>query len=145
MSELLAQVELGQIFLKSFRRELYQMRDEALKDGAEIVRREEESSIRQRWYLLGRTLNSLEEEIIDEGDNKTYRLTPTAAHAIFGEYGTGQRGRATGQPAPTGWTYGDKPGMAARRYSRIAVGIARPQVEDVFRLKVREFAAELVR
>lgn len=141
----LVQVEFGKIFLKPFRREVEQMRDEALTEGAKILRREEESSIRQRWYLLGRTLESLEEEIIDEGDRKTYRLIPTAAHAIFGEYGTGQRGAATGQPAPIGWRYGSRPGMAARRYSRIAVGIARPQVEDVFRLKIRELAASLTK
>lgn len=141
----LVQVEFGKIFLKSFRREVEQMRDEALTEGAKILRREEESSIRQRWYLLGRTLESLEEEIIDEGDRKTYRLIPTAAHAIFGEYGTGRRGAATGETAPRGWKYGDKPGMEARRYSRIAVGVARPQVEDAFRLKVQEMAAGLTR
>lgn len=139
----LVEVQFSKIFLKPFRREVEQMRDEALTEGAKILRREEESSIRQRWYLLGRTLESLEEEIIDEGDRKTYRLIPTAAHAVFGEYGTGRRGAATGETAPTGWRYGDRPGMAARRYSRIAVGIARPQMEDVFRLKIRELAASL--
>lgn len=145
MAEQLARVEYGKIFLKSLRREVELMRDDALLDGAKIVRREEEASIRQRWYKLGRTLSSLEEEIIEEGERKIYRLTPTADHAVFGEYGTGQRGKATGQPAPRGWKYGDKPGMEARRYSRIAVGIARPQVEDVFRLKVRELAASLTK
>lgn len=143
MSEQLATIEYGKIFLKSFRREIEQMRDEALNESAQILRREEEASIRARWYLLGRTLESLEEEIIDEGDKKTYRLSPSAPHGIFGEYGTGQRGKETGQPAPTGWTYGSQPGMEARRYSRIAVGVARPQIEDVWRLKVREFAAGL--
>lgn len=142
MSELV-EVQLGKIFLKSFRREVEQARDEALADSSQILRREVESSIRERWYRLGRTLQSLEDDVIDEGDRKTYQLIPTAAHAIFGEYGTGQRGAATGQPAPAGWRYGSKPGMAARRFSRIAVGIARPQVEDVFRLKVRELAASL--
>lgn len=145
MSESLVNIEFGKIFLKSFRREVEQVRDEALTDSSKILRREVESSIRERWYRLGRTLESLEEDVIDEGDRKTYQLVPTAAHAIFGEYGTGQRGAVTGQPAPSGWTYGNKPGMAARRYSRIAVGIARPQVEDVFRLKVRELAASLTR
>lgn len=145
MSTPLATVQYGRIFLKSFRREVEQTRDEALTEGAKILRREEEASIRQRWYLLGRTLGSLTEEIVVEGDTKTYRLIPTADHAAFGEYGTGQRGAATGQPAPRGWKYGDKPGMAARRYSRIAVGIARPQVEDVFRLRVREMAQRLTK
>lgn len=143
MSTPLAQIEYGKIFLKSFRREMEQMRDEGLNESAQILRREVESSIRTRWYLLGRTLESLEEEIIDEGDRKTYRLSPTAPHAIFGEYGTGQRGAATGQPAPAGWTYGNQPGMAARRFSRIAIDVARPQIEDAWRLKVRELAASL--
>lgn len=146
MSEQLARIEFGKIFLKSFRREVQQARDEALTEGAKILRREEEASIRERWYLLGRTLGSLEEEVIEQGETKTYRLSPTAPHAIFGEYGTGQRGRASyPPPQPQGWKYGDKPGMEARMYSRIAVSNARPQIEDVFRLKVRELAARLTR
>lgn len=145
MADQLARVQFGKIFLKSFRREVESIRDEAFNDSTQIIRREEEASIRQRWYKLGRTLESLEEEVVDEGDRKIYRLSPTALHAIFGEWGTGQRGRATGQPAPRGWRYGDRAGMEARRYSRIAVGLARPQVEDVWRLKVRELAASLVR
>lgn len=143
MSEQLATVQYGKIFLKSFRGEVEQVRDEGLAEGASILRREVESSIRERWYAIGRTLNSLEDDVITEGDKKTYQLIPRAAHAIFGEYGTGVRGRATGQPAPKGWEYGNKPGIAARRFSRIAVGIAQPQINDVFRLKVRELAARL--
>lgn len=145
MSEQLARVEYGKIFLKSFRREVEQVRDEGLLAGAKIIRREEEASIRQRWFLLGRTLGSLTEEVVTEGERKSYRLIPTAAHSIFGEYGTGRRGAATGQPAPRGYRYGNRPGMAARRYSRIAAGIARPQVNDVFRLKVRQLAANLTK
>lgn len=145
MSELV-NVQLGKIFLKSFRREVEQARDEAFNDSAQIVRREEEASIRERWYLLGRTLGSLEPEVIEEGDKKIYRLIPTASHAVFGEYGTGQRGKVSYDPPhPQGWKYGDQPGMEARQYSRIAVGLARPQVEDVWRLKVRELAASLTR
>lgn len=143
MADQLARIEFGKIFLKSLRREVEQARDEALTDSSKILRREVESSIRERWYKLGRTLESLEDDVISDGDRKTYQLIPTAAHAIFGEYGTGRRGAASGETAPRGWKYGDKPGMAARRFSRIAVGVARPQVEDVFRLKVREMAASL--
>lgn len=139
----LATVEYGAIFRKSFRRELEQMRDEALNQSAQILRREVESSIRQRWYDTGATVESLEEEVIEQGNTKIYRLSPTTFYAPFGEYGTGQRGRETGQPAPTGWTYGNQPGMTARRFSRIAVDVARPQIDDIWRLKVREFAAEL--
>lgn len=144
MSELV-NVQYGKIFLKSFRREVEQVRDEGLIEGARILRREEEASIRQRWFKLGRTLGSLTEEIVTEGDKKTYRLIPTAMHAIFGEYGTGLRGAATGGPPPRGYRYGSKPGIAARRYSRIAIAIARPQIEDVFKLKVRELAENLTK
>lgn len=143
MSEPLAQIEYGKIFLKSFRHEVEQARDEGLTEGAQILRREEEASIRARWYDTGATLESLEEEVIEEGDTKTYRLSPTTFYAIFGEYGTGQRGAATGEPAPIGYRYGPSAGMEARRYSRIAVGIARPQVEDLFRVKVQELAVRL--
>lgn len=145
MSEQLARVEFGKIFLRSFRREVERAQDEALTEGAKILRRELESSIRQRWYDTGATLGSLDEAIIDTGDTKTYRLSPTTFYAIFGEYGTGRRGAATGRPALVGYRYGPRQGMTARRYSRIAVGIARPQVGDVFRLKVRELAASLTK
>lgn len=144
MSELV-QVQYGKIFLKSFRRGVEQARDEGLIEGARILRREEESSIRARWFALGRTLGSLTEEFVTEGDKKSYRLIPTAMYAIFGEYGTGRRGAATGAPAPRGYRYGNRPGIAARRYSRIAVAIARPLVDDVFRLKARELARNLTK
>lgn len=144
MSTPFVTVQYGKIFLKSFRREVEQIRDEGLVEGARILRREEETSIRQRWYLLGRTLGSLQEETITEGDRKMYQLSPTAAHAPFGEYGTGVAGRNSyDPPLPKNWEYGDKPGMEARQYSRIAVRVARPQIEDVFKLKVRELAARL--
>ena len=143
MAEQLARIEYSKIFLKSFRREVEQMRDEALAESAPILRREVEASIRERWYRLGRTLESLEDEVISEGNTKTYRLSPTTFYSIFGEYGTGQRGKETGEPVPVGYTYGPSQGMDARRFSRIAVGIARPQIEDIWRLKVRELAASL--
>lgn len=145
MSDQLARVEFGKIFLKSLRREVEQARDEALNESAPILRRELESSIRERWYRTGASLASVNDEMITDGDVKTYRVGPTMFYDPFGEYGTGRRGAATGQTAPRGWRYGDKPGMEARRFSRIAVGVARPQVEDVFRLKVRELAASLTR
>lgn len=145
MSTPLVQIEYGKIFLKSFRREVEHLRDDALNQSAQILRREEEASIRARWFDTGATLASLEEEVIEQGDTKTYRLSPTTFYAPFGEYGTGQRGARTGQPAPTGWTYGQREGMEARRFSRAAIDVARPQIEDVWRLKVREFAAELSR
>lgn len=145
MSESLARIELGKIFLKSFRREVEQMRDEALAESSPILRREVESSMRQRWYRTGASVESLQDEVISEGNKKTYRLSPTTFYSIFGEYGTGRRGAATGEPAPIGYRYGPREGMEARRFSRIAVGVARPQIEDVWRLKVRELAANLTR
>lgn len=129
----LATVQLGPIF-RNFKSRIETLRDDILTEGGKILRREEESSIRLRWYDEGRTLRSLDENIVIDGDKKTYQLFPTAVsktgapYPLFGEYGTGRRGRATGRPAPRGYEYGDSAGMKARRYSRIAVAIARPQV-----------------
>ena len=132
MAELVT-LQLGSAF-RNFQKRIEQLRDSIVAEGGGILRREEESSIRLRWFDTGKTVNSLQEEVITEGDKKTYRLFPTAVsksgapYPLFGEYGTGRRGAATGRPAPRGYRYGDSQGMAARRYSRIAVSIARPQV-----------------
>lgn len=129
----LAHVQLGSIF-RNFKSRIETLRDDILTEGGKILRREEESSIRIRWYDEGKTERSLQEEVVREGDKVIYRLFPTATspqgfpYPTAGEYGTGRRGAATGRPAPRGWKYGDKVGMRARRYSRIAVAIARPQV-----------------
>jgi hypothetical protein len=126
-------VELGSIF-RNARRRFESLRDEIATEGGKILRREEESSIRLRWFDKGRTLGSLQEEFVTEGASRIYRLFPTATskrgapYPTFGEYGTGQEGARTGQPAPEGYEYGDKVGMKARRYSRIAVQRAKPQV-----------------
>jgi hypothetical protein len=127
-------------FFSRFRQFIEELRDEILDETSPILRKEEEASIRARWYRLGRTLRSLKEQVVTDGPRKTYRLFPTAPHAIFGEYGTGRRGAATGRPAPKGYTYGPKPGMAARRYSRFAVQSARPQIDKVAKQTAREFA-----
>ena len=132
MADELVTLQLGSIFA-NFKSRIESLRDNILTDGGKILRREEESSIRLRWFDSGATLVSLQEETVTQGEKKTYRLFPTATNRGFpyptaGEYGTGRRGAATGRPAPRGWKYGDKPGMKARRYSRIAVAIARPQV-----------------
>jgi hypothetical protein len=126
-------VELGSIF-RDARRRFESLRDEIATEDGKILRREEESSIRLRWYDEGRTLNSLQEEFVTEGNARIYLLFPTsvsirgAPYPTFGEYGTGQEGARTGQPAPKGYRYGDRVGMRARRYSRIAVGIAQPLI-----------------
>ena len=126
-------------FLSSFREEISDLRDEVAEKTAPILRREEEASIRSRWYRLGRTLKSLREEIAHEPSKTVYRLTPTTSWAVFGEFGTGRRGSQTGRPAPKGYTYGDKPGMEARRYSRIAVASATPKVIRAAQNVVSEF------
>ena len=126
-------VELGPIF-HNFQARVEALRDNLLSEGSKILRQEEEASIRLRWFDKGVTLRSLQEEVVSEGSTKTYRLFPTATskrgapYPLFGEYGTGREGARTGGPAPAGYVYGDKPGMRARRYSRIAVTQARPKV-----------------
>jgi len=129
----LVTVQLGPIF-HNFQARVEALRDEVLSAGSKILRAEEESSIRLRWFDKGTTLRSLQEEVVSEGDARIYRLFPTATskrgapYPLFGEYGTGREGARTGGPSPAGYVYGDKPGMRARRYSRIAVGIAKPKI-----------------
>lgn len=133
MADRLVTLQLSPVF-RNFEQRIESLRDDILIEGGKILRREEESSIRLRWFDEGKTLASLQEEVVTEGEKKTYRLFPTATsergflYPTAGEYGTGRAGAATGRPAPRGWRYGDKPGMRARRYSRIAVAIARPQI-----------------
>lgn len=133
MAEQFVTVELGSIF-NNCRQRVESLRDEVLAEGGKTLRREEESSIRLRWFDSGATVNSLQEEVVTEGNSKIYRLFPTATskrgfpYPLAGEYGTGRLGAATGRPAPAGWRYGDKPGMRARRYSRIAIDLAKPQI-----------------
>lgn len=128
----LVTVELGSIF-HNFESRIRALQSQIVTEGGKILRQEEEESIRLRWYDSGETLRSLKEEFADEGDTKIYRLFPTATNRGFpyptaGEYGTGREGARTGQPAPSGWVYGNSRGMRARRYSRIAVAQAKPRV-----------------
>lgn len=147
MSELVT-LHLSPIF-HSFKSDVERMRDDILAEGSRILRREEESSIRSRWYRTGATLASLQDEVVADGNRKTYRLFPTAVsksgapYPLFGEYGTGRRGAASGRPAPRGYRYGDRAGITARRYSRLAVAAARPQVEQVAIQRVKAFAANI--
>lgn len=132
MSELVT-VEYGSVFSK-FESRIRALHADITTEGGKILRQEEEESIRLRWYDSGETLRSLKEEVVVEGDTQIYRLFPTATskrgfpYPTAGEYGTGREGARTGQPAPSGWVYGDSTGMRARRYSRIAVAQARPRV-----------------
>src|SRR5687768_5802023 len=143
MSQLVT-LQLSPVF-RDFRSRVESLRDAILDDGRKILRREWALSVRLRFYRTGATLNSATEETVEDGPRKTWRLTPTATnngapYPLFGEYGTGRRGRATGQPAPRGYRYGDRAGMSARRFSRIAVAVAAPQVRDMAILKARQFA-----
>lgn len=145
MSELVRRV--GPIpFFGNLERQIRSFRDELLTDSAQIMRAEEETSIRALWYRTGATLNSLVDEFGEEGEVKWYRLMPTATnrgapYPLFGEYGTGRRGAASGGPAPAGYRYGQRQGMRARRFSRIAVAAAKPRIDDLARQRLREFAA----
>lgn len=133
MADEFVTVQLGPIF-HNFESRIRSLRDNIVSSGGKILRQEEESSIRLRWYDSGKTLRSLQEEVVTEGDTRIYRLFPTATskrgapYPLFGEYGTGREGARTGGPAPIGYEYGDSKGMRARRFSRIAVAQARPRV-----------------
>lgn len=133
-------------FFGNLERQIRGFRDELLVDSAEVLRAEEETSIRALWYRTGATLNSLQERFTEEGNVKSYQLEPTATnrgapYPLFGEYGTGRRGSTSGRPAPTGYRYGSRQGMTARRFSRIAVAAAKPRIDDLARQKLNEFAA----
>ncbi len=142
----LVELQISPIF-SNFRSRVMELRDEISADGSKILRREEEASIRRLWYRTGATLQSLQDETVTEGNARIYRLMPTAVskrgapYPLFGEYGTGRLGAGSGRPAPRGYRYGDRAGMAARRYSRIAVATARPQIDNLARERVRRFAA----
>lgn len=133
MSEQFVTVQLGSIF-SNFRSRVNVLIDNIATEGGAILRREEEASIRLRWFDSGATLASLEEEMDTQPERRVYRLIPTATskrgapYPLFGEYGTGRAGAASGRPAPAGYKYGDRTGMKARRYSRIAVGLAKPLI-----------------
>jgi len=128
----LVELHLGSIF-HDFRGRVELLRDDILAGASKILLKEEQASIRRRWYRTGATLASLRETTTLEGNRKTYTIEPTATnrgapYPLFGEYGTGRRGAASGRPAPRGYLYGSKIGMDARRYSRIALASAKPQI-----------------
>lgn len=144
MPDKLVTVHFGPVF-RDFRQRVEKLQIGITVEGGKIVRREVEASMRQRWYRSGKAVGSLTESIISEGNSKTYRLVPTATsksgapYPLFGEYGTGLRGRLSGRPAPRGYRYGDQPGMRARRFSRIALTIAQPQVKAKAEQLIRNF------
>jgi hypothetical protein len=138
MSTPLAHVQYGKIF-DNYERDLRRVQSEALKESGTVLRRRLELSMRARWYRTGASVGSISEgEIATEGNKSRIALTVGTFYSIFGEYGTGQRGAATGQPAPAFYKYGSKPGMSARRFSRLAIEDARPEIHDLHLLKLRE-------
>jgi len=147
MSEFV-QVTLSPIF-RQFGNAVTGMVDELTIQGGKLLRQELETSIRERWYDTGATLASVQDELIEKGFSRSYSVWPTAVsrkgapYPLFGEYGTGGRGSLTGRPAPAGYRYGQVKGIAARRYARIAVGLARPKVEGLTLSKVSKLAANL--
>jgi hypothetical protein len=140
----LVTLQLAPVF-HNFRSRVEDLRDKVLVESGKIVRREEQASIRRLWYDTGRTLNSLEEQIVTKDASRSYVLSVTATnergapYPVFGEYGTGRRGAASGRPAPRGYRYGDRAGMTARRFSRIAITTSKPQVERAVENLARSF------
>lgn len=144
MSTSFIHLQPGPVF-RSFRREVERLQSDIVTEGGKIVRREVEVSMRQRWFRSGKAVNSLQEEVIADASSRTYRLVPTATsrrsapYPLFGEYGTGIRGRLSGRPAPRGYRYGDSKGMRARRFARTALTVAQPQIEDKAKQLIRNF------
>ncbi len=141
----IARVEYAPIF-NNLERDLRQLRDDVLAEGGRILKRETERSIRNRWYRTETTLASLQDEVVSEGNSKSYRLSPTATskrgapYPLFGEYGTGERGQVSGQPAPAGYRYGGRLGMIARRFGRLAVDATKPQLIRVAQEELARYA-----
>lgn len=145
MSEPFVTVTVPWIFT-NLRQQMEALRDGVIEETAPILIREEEASIRARWYRSGKTLRSLKDETVSIRDGKAYRLFPTATsdrgapYPLFGEFGTGRRGAASGGRTPRGYRHGSTAGMTARRFARSAVETARPKVIRVAQQTVGEFA-----
>lgn len=145
MSEQLATLHLAPIF-RHFERDIRRLRDGVVAEGGRILKRETQRSIRTRWYRSGATLGSLQEQVAEDGESRTYQLGPTATstkgapYPLFGEYGTGRRGATSGQPAPIGYRYGAQPGMTARRFGRLALTVTEPQLTRVAQEELRRYA-----
>ena len=136
----LVELQLSPIF-QDFKARMQGLQNAITLDSKSILRREYATNVHQRFFRTGAGLQSTIEEIVTEGNKQTYRLIPQAFYMIFGEYGTGRRGAATGQPAPRGYRYGPKPGMAARRFGRIALATAKPEIDKAALARIQQFAA----
>lgn len=138
-------VQLSPIF-RTYRKEAEKLQDDVLFAGAQVLRRNYIASVTTgstRFFRTGAGLQSTREEFDEQGPVKSYSLIPQAFYMIFGEYGTGRLGSATGRPAPRGWRYGSKPGMRARRFGRNAIATSKPEVDRQALELVRTFAANM--
>ena len=138
----MVELRLSPIF-RDLRNRLRDFQRDVHSRASLIMRFEEQSSIRQRFYRTGKGLLSLFETQTEQGDTLRYEITFLRRYMLFGEYGTGRRGAASGRPAPRGYTYGQRAGMAARRFSRIAVAAAKPKIDRMAHERARAFAANV--
>lgn len=135
----MVELRLSPIF-RDLRNRLRDFQRDVHSRASLIMRFEEQLSIRQRFYRTGKGLLSLFERQVEQGDTLRYEITFLRRYMLFGEYGTGRRGAASGQPAPRGYTYGQRAGMTARRFSRIAVAAAKPKIDRMARERARQLA-----
>ena len=116
-----------------FKSRVLKWRDEQLESAGEILERESQLSVRERFYRTGKALASLDDVTIEEGLRKTYQQFSELFYFRFGEYGTGRRGAASGVSHPRGYRYGQKPGMSARFMLGNALMRAEPEIIGEFR------------
>lgn len=138
-------VQLSPIF-STFKAEIEKLQDSILAQGRTAIRRQWPISLTTgttRWFRTGATLQSAVEEVVIDGEKKTFKFGPTAFYAIFGEYGTGRAGALTGRPAPADYRYGSKPGMRARRFGRHTIAVVRPEVTAQAVKLTQQFAAKM--
>lgn len=115
-----------------FRFRVLEWRDDALEAAGQILERESQLSVRERFYRTGVALASLDNETVEQGDRKSYQQFSELFYFRFGEYGTGRRGAESGVPHPREYRYGQKPGMSARFMLGNALERAEPQVISQF-------------
>lgn len=75
------------------------------------------------------------ENAVGPGDYVTY--------SRFVNYGTGQRGAASGIGAPEGYVYGPRPGMSAQPYIEPAYDLAKGAVEAAFAVEIAAALEEI--
>lgn len=124
-----------------FKAKILAWRKTALEAAGKVLDRESHTSVRERFYRTGRAESSLEKQFTGSpnADVMSYEQYSELYYFRFGEYGTGQRGSASGVPHPASYQYGTVPGMSARFMLGSALDIATPQIVSEF----QRFAAQL--